>query len=214
MTAWPLGLDWLSGFLLAFAITPGGHVALALVLERRIIRPRAEFTALVYGDPLLCVACGIGFALTPDGIPAPVAFLGTLPAVLVSVAVWLGFGVWQWVDELRRGYYTVAQAFSPTKVWHQLVVYPGFGTLAGFAGTAGLAAPVAGVGAVLGKVVIGAGLLAWVAMNVYDRVHPRLGHPPYDWRHLRPAPRPWPPASTTLRTACEVSPTDRPRDAG
>ncbi|GAA3041585.1 hypothetical protein [Actinokineospora globicatena] len=214
MTPWPLGLDWVSGVVIAFAITPGGHVALALLLERRIIRPRAEFTALAYGDPLLCVACGIGFALTPDGLPRAVAFLGTAAAVVVSCAVWLGFGLWQWVDELRRGYYTAAQAFSPTKVWHQLVVYPIFGTLVGFAGLAGLAAPITGVASVLGKVAIGGALAAWVLMNVHDRSHPRLGHPPYDWRRLRPSPRPWPRTSTTLRTPYEVSHSDRPDDAG
>jgi hypothetical protein len=26
----------------------------------------------------------------------------------------------------------------------------------------------------------------WAAANVYDRRHPKLGHPPFDWRQLRP----------------------------
>ena len=47
------------------------------------------------------------------------------------------------------------------------------------------------------------------ATNVYDRGHPKLGHPPFDWRHARPYPRPWPTESQTLRAAARVR--GRPR---
>jgi len=43
----------------------------------------------------------------------------------------------------------------------------------------------------------------WVATNVYDRRHPKLGHPPFDWRRLRPRPRPWAAESQTLLAARE-----------
>jgi hypothetical protein len=86
-----------------------------------------------------------------------------------------------------------------------LVIYPVLGYLAVAASLAGLAAPTAvssSTGAaVAGKALIGACLLAWAAGHLYDLKHPKLGHPPYDWRRLRPTPRPWTGSSTTLRAA-------------
>jgi hypothetical protein len=41
----------------------------------------------------------------------------------------------------------------------------------------------------------------WVAANVYDRRHPKLGHPPFDWGRVRPRPRPWAAESPTLLAA-------------
>jgi len=41
----------------------------------------------------------------------------------------------------------------------------------------------------------------WAATNVYDRRHPKLGHPPFDWRRARPRPRPWAAESQTLLAA-------------
>jgi hypothetical protein len=49
------------------------------------------------------------------------------------------------------------------------------------------------------KAVIVVCVLAWLLANGYDRRHPKLGHPPYDWRRLRPSRRPWPPQSVSLR---------------
>jgi hypothetical protein len=42
-------------------------------------------------------------------------------------------------------------------------------------------------------------ILIWIMANVYDRRHPKLGHPPYDWHSLRPQPSPWPVQSASLR---------------
>jgi hypothetical protein len=33
----------------------------------------------------------------------------------------------------------------------------------------------------------------------HDSSHIKLGHAPYDWQHLRQAPKPWAADSTTLR---------------
>src|ERR1700730_4465364 len=63
-----------------------------------------------------------------------------------------------------------------------------------------------GGGALLG--VLGGGWVGGVvrpgiggAANVYDRRHPKLGHPPFDWRRVRPRPRPWAAESETLLAA-------------
>ena len=160
-----------------------------MTLERRLIRPAEQFTALIYGDPLLCLACGFGAALASGHVPGPVRFAAAPAAAGLAAVLWLGFGLWQWHTEWRTGFYTTAQALAPTKIWHQLVVYPVFGTLITFSCLAALAAPPGGHPAIrlIMKLLITACGLAWTVMNIYDRRHPRYGHPPFDWRHLRPA---------------------------
>ncbi|WP_225845937.1 hypothetical protein [Streptomyces sp. HPF1205] len=218
--------------LAALVISPGVHMLLAAVLERRVPRPRQEFTALAYGDPLLAVACGLGVGLAGRG-PGPAAHWMANPwGILVPAAGWLGYGLAQWRGEVRRGYYTPAQAGSPTKIWHQLGVYPLLWSVAGSAALAGLLAPGRHGGAGAGRWAAKAGIVlcvaAWSAFNVHDRRHPRLGHPPFAWRRLRPLPRPWAPDSTTLRAAaaekgkkafrkCDISAPprgDMPRESG
>ncbi len=112
------------------------------------------------------------------------------------------FGLWQWRTEFRRGYYSREQAFAPTKTWHQLVVYPLLGSLVCSSLLSGLAAPIGSpvVLRLLGKVAIVILVLGWVAANLYDRRHPKLGHPPYSWRELRTLAEPWPADSRTLQS--------------
>ena len=152
---------------------------------------------MTYGDPLLAVAAGLAVWLTgsrtPHGLTGPAAGV-------VAVAVMLLFGLAQWRDELRRGYYTRAQAVAPTKIWHQLVVYPVLGYWLWTAGIGGLSAP-GGAAVWAGKAVLLALVGVWAAANVYDRRHPKLGHPPFDWRLVRPWPRPWAAESQTLLAA-------------
>jgi hypothetical protein len=152
---------------------------------------------VTYGDPLLAVTAGLAVGLTgsrtPHGLTGPAAGV-------VAVAAMLVFGLAQWRDELRRGYYTRAQAAAPTKIWHQLVVYPVLGYWLWTAGIGGLS--VTGGAAVwAGKALLLALLGVWAATNVYDRRHPKLGHPPFDWRRVRP--RPWAGESQTLLAAGE-----------
>jgi hypothetical protein len=191
-------------FLVAAAVSPGGHLTLALLLERRRIRPREEFAAFIYGDPLLSVACGLGIALSPTGPSGGAARLAEPPALIALAAAWLAFGLWQWLQEYFSRYYTLAQSLAPTKIWHQVVVYPVFGSLVCVGIVSGLLAPVPAYGV---KVAIAACAAGWLVLHLYDRGHPRLGHPPYDWSRIRPAVKPWAPLSTTLRSAAgEVSP--------
>lgn len=187
---------WIAG-LCAFAVTPGSLVVLARLLERRWLVPAEQFTAVSYGDPVLAAAVGVGTWLTggraPHGLAGPA---GGLAAGLICLV----FGLVQWRAELRRGYYTPAQAAAPTKIWHQAVIYPVMGywlwtSCAG--GMLGGAAPASWAGKALLVLLTG----VWVATNVYDRDHPKLGHPPFDWHHVRPYARPWPAQSQTLRAA-------------
>ena len=140
---------WVAG-LCSFAVTPGALVVIARVLERRWLVPREQFAAVTYGDPLLAVAAGLGIWLagprTPHGLTGPAA--GVLAVVLTLL-----FGLAQWRDELRRRYYTRAQAVAPTKIWHQVVVYPVLGYWLWTAGIGGLSAP-GGAAAWAGKALL------------------------------------------------------------
>jgi hypothetical protein len=184
---------WIAG-LCAFAVTPGCLIVIARTLERRWLVPREQFTAVTYGDPLLAVAVGVGAWLygprTPHGLTGPAAGVAVVVITLV-------FGLAQWRAELRRGYYTRAQAAAPTKIWHQLIIYPVIGYWTWTAGLGGLSVPGGWVKKALLLALVG----IWAATNVYDRSHPKLGHPPFDWRHGRPQPRPWAADSQTLQAA-------------
>jgi hypothetical protein len=183
----------------SLAVTPVGYAVIAGVLERRWLRISSEYVALLWGDPFLAVAIGAGAWLlagrSPGGIAGP-------PFGLAALICWLCFGLAQWWAEVRRGVYTRAQALAPTKFWHQLVVYPLVGYWAWAACAGGLLAPGGGSGN-FSHIATRAGIMIclaiWLWANVYDRGHPKLGHPPYDWRRLRPEPRPWAPQSDSLR---------------
>jgi len=187
---------WIAS-LCAFAVTPGSLIVTARVLERRWLIPREQFAAVAYGDPLLAVTAGLGVWLTgprtPHGLTGPAAGMAAMVIMLV-------FGLAQWRDELRRGYYTRAQAAAPTKIWHQLVVYPVLGYWLWTAGVGGLSVA-GGAAAWTGKALLLALAGIWAATNVYDRRHAKLGHPPFDWRRGRPRPLPWAAESQTLQAA-------------
>jgi hypothetical protein len=189
---------WIAG-VCAFVLTSGSFIVLARLLERRWLVPDEQFTAVTYGDPVLAVAVGVGTWLSgpspPHGLTGP-------GAGGVMLTGWLVFGLAQWRGELRRGYYTRAQAAAPTKIWHQLVIYPVMGYWVWTSGVDGLLTGDWGAGWVR-KALLVALVGIWLVTNVYDRSHPKLGHPPYDWRRGRPHPRPWPTESQTLRAACE-----------
>jgi hypothetical protein len=174
------------------AVTPVGFAAVAAALERRLFDIRHEFAALALGDPLLAVSVALGTWLARGRAPAGPA---GLPFGLACASACLGFGLLQWRAEVRSGFYTRAQALSPTKIWHQLVVYPVLGYWVWTADMSGLVAP----GAAVAKVTTVGCVLAWLLANAYDRRHPKLGHPPYDWTRLRPQRPPWPAKSISLR---------------
>ncbi|WP_322748114.1 MULTISPECIES: hypothetical protein [unclassified Frankia] len=197
----PLSHGPLAAAVTAFAISPGIPILLARTLEQRWLRPREQFVAFIYGDPLLAVATGTGTGVSHGTAPTAVASLTSGAGAVGVVVTWLVFGLWQWWDEVRSGYFLPAQAVAPTKVWHQLLIYPVLGYLGIAASMAGLTAATHTSTAAAAKALIGVCVLAWLGAHLYDRRHPKLGHPPYDWRRLRPAPHPWPRTSTTLLAA-------------
>ncbi len=183
----------------SLAVTPVGYAAIAAVLERRLLRVRTEFVALLFGDLLLALSIGLGtWLLGRRELP----YVASLPFSLAISCFWLGFGLLQWRAEMRGGFYTRDQALAPTKIWHQVVIYPVLGYLSWTACVGGLLAWDSSSPAILqiaAKAAVVGLIAAWLLAIAYDRRHPKLGHPPYDWRKLRPRPRPWSPQSISLR---------------
>ena len=128
-------------------------------IERRWLVPREQFAAVSYGDPLLAVAAGLGVWLT--GARTPHGLTGQAAGV-ATVVIMLAFGLVQWRDELRRDYYTRAQAAAPTKIWHQLVIYPVLGYWLWTAGVGGLSTA-GGAAAWAGKALLLALVGIWAA---------------------------------------------------
>jgi hypothetical protein len=179
----------------SLVVASGVMLLLGLVLERRWLRPKDMPLAFTFGDPAL--ALGIASGVLLIGRHQPCGAIGPASQLAVGAA-WLIFGLWQWKAEVSARVYTRKQALSPTKIWHQVVIYPTIGTWSFVAIIGGLMN--AGRNP-LAAAVMAACLAIWTGTLVHDIRNPRLGHPPYDWAHLRPVRPPWGEDSSTLRSA-------------
>jgi hypothetical protein len=175
-------------------VTAGGMLLLGLALERRWLKPKDMSLAFTVGDPALAIGIAIGVQIMgpnqPCGVTGPVGQFAVGALCLI-------FGLWQWRAEVIAKIYTQQQALSPTKIWHQLIIYPVLGIWIFITIVGGLTnasqhslAPVLMIGSIA----------IWSGTCVHSIRHPRLGHPPYDWGHLRPVPPPWGDESSTLRS--------------
>lgn len=168
--------------LTAIAVTPGVHLLASPLLEGRKVTWRDDYAAVLIGDPLLALAAGLGAGLAQPGGPRG------WPASWIAGCAWLAggwtFGVWQSRHEFAAGRYTRGQILSPTKLWHQFVVYPLLGYWVTAAGLSGLA--VAGTPARrLGAAIIIACAITW-AVLVWNAIrHAKRGHGTLDRAHLR-----------------------------
>jgi hypothetical protein len=191
----PLRYGSLTTLLASLGVATAAMLGLGLALERRWVRPKDMPLAFTIGDPALAVGIASGICIIGSRQPRG----ATGPVVQIAVSVgWLLFGLWQWRAEVTAGIYTRRQALSPTKIWHQLVIYPALGTWTYVAVIGGLENAARNPAAAAGMT---ACLAVWIGTILHNFRHPRLGHPPYDWAHLRPYPQPWGNASSTLRAA-------------
>lgn len=179
----------------ALLVSPIGLVVIAGVLERRLLRLREQYWAFIVGDPLLATALAAFVSIDPPTVWASSTV--TRPVVLGGVAgLWLIFALWQWKHEVRSGVYSTAQALSPSKIWHQLIIYPVLGVWlwsAVLTSAPHWAAHPLPAGAAI------CCLVSWTMLAAFDGSHVKLGHVPFNWRNLRPAQRPWVADSATLR---------------
>lgn len=159
--------------LTAMAVTPGIHLLASPLLEGRKVTWRDDYAAVLVGDPLLALAVGLGADLSQPGGPRG------WPASWIAGCAWLAggwtFGLWQSRREFVAGRYTVGQILSPTKLWHQFVVYPLLGywvtaTVLSGPGAAGTPARRLQATVIIACTATWAGL-AWDAIR-----HPKPGH--------------------------------------
>ncbi|WP_456562367.1 hypothetical protein [Blastococcus sp. SYSU DS0533] len=164
-----------------FAVTPGMHALLSLVAERRLVRPRDDYAAVLVGDPLLALAGG----LAASAYAGPVPWARSWWAVAAAVAIGWTYGAAQLRQEVSTGRYLRVQAFAPSKLWHQFAVYPLVGLWLTGAVVSALAARPVNAALVAGAA---ACIACWAATTVHAVRHPKLGHGGFDWRRGRPVP--------------------------
>jgi hypothetical protein len=178
---WPPALLALT----AVIIAPGVHLLLSPLLEGRKVTWRDDYAAVLIGDPLLAVAAGLSASLSrPAG---PHGFPSSWVAGCAWIAAGWAFGFWQSHHELITGRYSRAQILSPTKLWHQFVVYPLLGywvTAAEWSAYGAVrAAPTASRIIILTLVVAATATWAVLAADAVRR--PKLGHGTLDRARLR-----------------------------
>lgn len=153
--------------LTSLMVSPVGLAVIVVFVERRRFVLGDQYLAFLVGDVLLAVAVTIGFAVRA-GRPVWSWWL------LLPIAAGLVFGLWQLQHEVAVGIYTTGEAHSPSKLWHQFICYPALAALVSrsvwFAW--GRWTPLM----LMGLLVTG-----WVALNVWDRTHPKDPHADFTW---------------------------------
>lgn len=167
--------------LTAITVSPGVHLLASPLLEGRKVTWRDDYAAVLVGDPLLALAAGLGANMAQPGGPRG------WPASWIAGCVWLAggwtFGLWQSRREFLAGRYTRGQILSPTKLWHQFIVYP----LLGYWVTA---AELSGLGAAdtpahrLQAATVVACTATWAVLAWHAIRHPKTGHGIFDRTRL------------------------------
>jgi hypothetical protein len=168
--------------LAAVAVAPGAHLLASPLLEARRVTWRDDYAAVLVGDPLLALAAGLAASMSPPGGPRG------WPTSWMAGCAWLAggwtFGLCQSRHELAAGRYTLGQILSPTKLWHQFVVYPLLGYWVTAAEWSGLGAAGTPAHRLQAATVIACtatwAVLAWDAVR-----HPKPGHGTLDPTRLR-----------------------------
>jgi hypothetical protein len=162
-------------------VAPGIHLLLSPFLEGRKVTWRDDYTAVLVGDPLLALAAGLSSNLSQPSGPRG------WPSSWMAGCAWLiggwAFGLWQSHHEFVTGRYTLGQSLSPTKLWHQFIVYPLLGYWVTAAEWSGLGSADTSAHRLQGVIVIACtatwAVLAWDAIR-----HPKPGHGTLDRTRL------------------------------
>lgn len=168
--------------LTAIAVSPGIHLLASPLLEGRKVTWRHDYAAVLIGDPLLGLAAGLGAAMSQPGGARG------WPASWIAGIAWLAggwtFGLWQSRYELAAGRYSRRQIFSPTKLWHQFVVYPLLGYWVTAAEWSGLSASGTSAHHLEAAMLI-ACTATWAVLVWHAIRHPKTGHGALDHARLR-----------------------------
>jgi hypothetical protein len=165
----------------AIAVAPGIHLLASPLLEGRKVTWRDDYAAVLVGDPLLALAAGLGAGMSQPGGPRG------WPASWIAGCAWLAggwtFGLWQSRHEYLAGRYTLGQILSPTKLWHQFIVYPLLGYWVTAAELSGLAAADTPAHRLQAAAVI-ACTATWAVLAGHALRHPKPGHGTLDRTRL------------------------------
>ncbi len=176
------GRSWGFALFVAVMISWGMMNIIALVLERRtLLNPTNQFKAFYLGD-LICLP---GLVLVLHFLSHRVSSshhwwqrsIWHVACLLIGIAVGLVF------HHMEQASYSLPQLNSPTKLWHDIVVFPAFIYLL-FS-----AAPVLfyASGGYVPRLAAIALIVVFIALNAYDGSHRVTGaHVDYNWSHLQP----------------------------
>lgn len=121
---------WMT-FIILLAFTPVGHCLVGLLLEGRVIplTPKKQFLSFFPGDILLGVTVA-GLLVMAQDLPLVEAWYNQAwwHATILAVAAVVAFVMT--VAEVRGGVYPLGAILSPTKIYHNLVLYVGYGYVA------------------------------------------------------------------------------------
>jgi hypothetical protein len=171
--------------LTAVIIAPGVHLLLSPLLESRKVTWRDDYAAVLIGDPLLAVAAG--FAANVSRPAGPHGFPASWAAGCAWIAGGWAFGLWQSHHELATRRYSRAQILSPTKLWHQFVVYPllGYWVTAAEWSAYGATWATPTTSRIVQVTVIIASTGTWAVLAADAIRRPKLGHGTLDRTRLR-----------------------------
>lgn len=129
------GFGWVTGtgnffltLMICWLVTPVGMIAVGLICESRMVplRPSRQFLSFFPGDIFLGVAAA-GLLVMARQLPAELRWYNATAwhvIVLVFtalVAVVMTYGEW------KSGVYPTRAIFSPTKLYHNILLYVGYG---------------------------------------------------------------------------------------
>jgi len=124
------GHDFVVTLMICWAITPIGHLAIGLIGESRLVPLDSwngrQFWSFFPGDVFLGVTAA--FLLVAAGnLPSEQRFYNAtwfhivVLVVVAAVAIFMTYGEW------KSGAYGTRAMYSPTKIYHNGVLYAGFG---------------------------------------------------------------------------------------
>lgn len=181
-SSWVYRGSWLRAWLFALFLSWGAMNLIALLVERRtemLLHPGGQYKALYYGDSICLPAVAVAIWYLGQSMSERPGWWRER----LWHAFWFAFGLaygiwWHWVDA-HSHFYTRSQMWSPTKLYHDYVVFPLYIYILTSAGIPAMIWSRRGWKA---RAIIAVLLAAYALLNYYDAIHrPLHGHENFDW---------------------------------